>query len=183
MLARIPVALAMTAILPAAALAADNDNEADAELVRLGAEFDRLYAEWLGLEQEAYRLDDLVSEQIDIQEVARSGVRGSQWTERCKEWNALRIRTGCEAAITTAEAKAEVIDALSKRIRAIPAVGIAGIAVKASLLAFECLGVFDQLYFWNGGRYEDADLDTERLHRFVTEMRTMAGLPALRVTS
>lgn len=175
MLANVPAALTLAAILPTAALAGGNDNEADAELVRLGVEFDRLYAEYVVVLEEMLRISDRFEKEAE-----RQGISPARNRNDYAKWVRLSYDSGHEAAIAASNAKAEIIDEIARRIRAIPAVGVAGMAVKASVLHFDCLNDVEHVGYWSDESYDPDDWRVEQVHSFVAEIRAVAALPPLR---
>jgi hypothetical protein len=147
--------------LATAAVARADDN--DAELVRLGAEFERHYAEYLALFEES---DRLAADEADDMGL----------TQGSKAWFELRKERGAETAIEITNDKADELDKIAKRIRAIPAAGIVGLAVKASLLPFAVHNMEDEIAIKNGTPMDDLDWVTECLNGFVAEIRGMARL-------
>jgi hypothetical protein len=119
-------AIGIGALWPAAAAGADRD----AELIRLGAEFDRIYAEYLPLYEEVGRLGGIFEDAVDELELNIGGKADFA------VWRHLRIETGYEGAIIAAEAVGCRIDPLANRVFEIPAASIAGLAVKARYAQF-----------------------------------------------
>lgn len=156
------LAAASVLTIPVAA-AAFVHGDPDAELARLGADFERHYAEYLVLYEESDRVCALVDDEGE-----RMGLKpgGLAWLE-------LRKQRNVDAAIKISNEKAELLDDIADRIRAIPAVGIAGLAVKVSLLPFDMHNMGDEIAIKNG-LVDDLDLGTERLHSFIAEVHTVA---------
>lgn len=99
----------------------------DAELLRLGAEFEREHVILAELDMEVERLKSTFET-----EQKRLGIR---------EWdavNALREETGYEEGLTRLSDHLDRMDALTSVIRSIPAQTFAGLAVKVRVAAFDC---------------------------------------------
>ncbi|MGB7089512.1 MAG: hypothetical protein WBL57_06090 [Methylovirgula sp.] len=163
------LAAASVLTIPVAA-AAFVHGDPDAELARLGAEFERHYAEYVALAGEMIRIGDRFEEEAE-----RQGIDPRHRRDDYPKWVRLRHDVGYEAAITSSNAKAEIIDEIAKRIRAIPAAGIAGMAVKAAVLHFDCLTAVDHVGYWNDESYDPDDWGIEQVHNFVAEIRAIAG--------
>jgi hypothetical protein len=152
--------------VPVAAAAVARAGDADAELVRLGAEFERHFAEYLVLWEEGERALALVDDEADDKGLLQGSMA----------WLEFRKEKGGETAIEITNDKADELDKIAKRIRAIPAAGIVGLAVKASLLPFAVHNMEDEIAIKNGTPMDDLDWVTECLNGFVAEIRGMARL-------
>lgn len=102
----------------------------DAELIRLGEEFDRLYVEWLPLEAE---------------HAACARLRDKAWKTGGFKFSTEAYNACCEwAGVTAAEAaEAPVLDRLddlAERILALPARTFGGVAVKLRVVRFCAFG-------------------------------------------
>jgi hypothetical protein len=134
----------------------------DAELLRLGEEFERRYAASLPVDAECKRLERLFNEEWRR--------RGLSIDDNLAAWLELGAETGFEAAVEAENAACDRIDAVTKKIRETPAKTFAGLAVKARALRF------------------DAHLDTQRdlplgdqdwpehvMNEFVAEIEALAA--------
>lgn len=101
----------------------------DAELLRLGQEFERLHAAWLPVDAECTRLDELFEEEW--------GRRGLSIDANLGAWSRLKDEMGFEAALEAEERAFLLIDAVTTKIRETPAKTFAGLAVKARALRFD----------------------------------------------
>ncbi|MFG1282266.1 hypothetical protein [Xanthobacter autotrophicus] len=99
----------------------------DAELLRLGAAFEREHVTLAHLKKEEKRLKSV----FEV-ERARRGAQG--WDAL----TALQEETGYEAAIDRSSDQFDKLDALTGVIRSIPARSFAGLAVKARTTAYDC---------------------------------------------
>jgi hypothetical protein len=111
----------------------------DAHLLRLGAEFDRLYAAWLPIHAEVERLDKEFEK-----EWAKKGLSIDENLEparymqcRIAAWRQLQNEIGVDAALSGEDAACKLLDAVTKKIRGTPATTIVGLAVKARALRFD----------------------------------------------
>ncbi|MDI4657237.1 twin-arginine translocation signal domain-containing protein [Xanthobacter autotrophicus] len=111
------------AILPKAEAA----EHPDAELLRLGAEFEREHVILVHLKKEEKRCKSV----FEV-ERARRGTQG--WDDL----TALHEETGYEAAIDRSSDQFDKLDAITSVIRSIPAQTIAGLAVKVRATAYDC---------------------------------------------
>ena len=121
-----------TAVLASGALATACEATAahpDATLLRLGAEFGRLYAAWLPIYSEMWRLNDQFEK-----EWAKNGL---SIDDNFAEWAKLRTDMGVEAAAEANTAALDLIDAVATKIREMPAKTFAGLAIKARVLAYD----------------------------------------------
>lgn len=150
---------------PVAAAALAHAGKPDAELIALGSEFERHYAEYLALCEQSDRACAILDDEAQQMGLTRGGLA----------WFELRKQRGAEAANKITNDKAEELDKIAKRIRAIPATSIIGLAVKASLLPFTVYNMEDEIALKNGAPMNDMDWVTQCLHDFVAEIRRMAG--------
>lgn len=141
-----------------------NTDHSDAELLCLGAEFDKLFAEYVELKREEDRLEDIFEEELEKAGYDQKKDRG------LVEFFRVRNEVGFEQHITFDNEFAERIDEVTKEIRAIPAVTMAGIWVKARALRFDARGVKQV-----GLPDRDKDFDVECLDHFVAEIQQLAG--------
>ncbi|MEQ1956331.1 hypothetical protein [Mesorhizobium sp. CN2-181] len=152
-------ALAVAVATPAAAVCTMPTSEPDAELLRLGAEFERQYEAWKPYWRTMHAMGET------WQEFARSG----RFADFMDAW---RTPEGdaYEAAIETNNEKLTRLDELAKRIRAIPPSTLAGLMVHARVCRFDCL----PLPKLEEAR-EDWDWDVECLTGFLEHVERMAG--------
>ncbi len=132
----------------------------DAELVRLGAEFDRRCTELVPVTREYNRLHD----------VARK-----KWEAKNVPFNedvyfAVHDETGANAAALRHEAAFYSLQAVATKIRELPASGFAGLAVKVRVVRFENFNddAFDI-------PEKDMDWDVRCFHQFVAEIDRLAS--------
>lgn len=123
------LAAASVLTVPVAVAALAHPGEPDAALVRLGAAFKDCIPGWLVSLEESKRLSDIFDDACN-----QARITARSWDAWCQ----LRIATGFEGSIEAVDKKLEELNELSDRIRAIPALGPAGLAVKASVLLFDC---------------------------------------------
>jgi hypothetical protein len=163
----LPAAAAITLPAMAATAVLAGASHPDAELLRLGAEFDRLHAIWLPLHAEQARLAGVFSAAVTAAET--SGGKRLAWDE----FAALRCETGYEPAIERSWDEALTpLDSLSEEIREIPARTLPGLAVKARLLAY------DTDYSSRIDGPDAEDWDVQSFARFLGEIERMANMPA-----
>ncbi|MET3355930.1 UNVERIFIED_ORG: hypothetical protein ABID33_003857 [Xanthobacter viscosus] len=111
------------AILPKA----EAGEHPDAELLRLGAEFEREHVTLASLKNEEDRLNSVFEAEKE-----RRGTRG---------WDALTAlheEVGAKEAVSQASDQFDKLDAITSVIRSIPARTIAGLAVKVRATAYDC---------------------------------------------
>ncbi|HRO90962.1 MAG TPA: hypothetical protein PLC06_10730 [Promineifilum sp.] len=152
-------AIAPTTMTAAAAL---DYGRSDAELIRLGGEFDRLRAEYYPLRDEAHRLHHL-------------------WIDTCQ---ARGVRLGSEAAwviadevgVVAADHREEPVqiafDATVTAILAAPAATLVGLAVKAKVIRLEVLAHAVEP---TEAEYRAMDWGDETVIRFCFEIERMTG--------
>ena len=116
----------------------------DAELIRLGEEFARLYAEWLPINAEMKRLEE---------------VRQRVWDYLGSHFTVEAYQASCDACGLTQATDAndgvmDQLDALVEKINAVPARSLMGIAVKLRAIRYTsfALSEFD-------GEVDDLDWD------------------------
>lgn len=98
----------------------------DAELIRLGEEFDRLYAEWLPINAERKRLAAI---QSTAWEAAGTPFSIKAWVDSCDA-------CGLTPAEDANDAAMDRLDALAATIDATPAHSLAGIATKLRVIRY-----------------------------------------------
>ena len=101
--------------------------KSDAELIRLGAEFDRLHAEWLPALSEWNRLFGVAHEVWKAKNIPFS----------LEEVLAVQDETGATAASEREEAAINSLENVAEKIRELPASGFAGLAVKLRVLRYD----------------------------------------------
>lgn len=123
-----------------------DDRRADAELTRLGEEYQRRRQAWLAYRKECERLESLSNEArdagIDVLAQSRAAITDSM---RLAALYAARRATGYERAV---EENNEALDAMGQvgdQIRAAPAQTPVGLLVKARVLMDEALPVYEYL--------------------------------------
>lgn len=116
--------------VPALGSAAAIPSHPDAELLRLGKEFERRYAAFLPVDAECNRLGDVFEEALER-------TRLSSMDTNFEFWGQLRIETGFKAAIEAQNKALDDIDAVTTKIRETPAKTFAGLAVKARALRYD----------------------------------------------
>ncbi|QIB32673.1 hypothetical protein [Ancylobacter pratisalsi] len=153
----------LAAAVPLGAAALGDETSPDAELIRLGAEFDRLYSEWLPLWR---RWSDFESV-TRTEALAFAGKATSVWERYCQVSNA----NGCAEATAANDAASDKVTEVAGRIRQLPARGIHGLYVKARVVLFESFatGSHDSV--------ADEDMDWEVLCyvQFLREIASLAG--------
>lgn len=135
----------------------------DEELIALAREFKLAEATWKTVWEECERtLDDFESRNGDPRDHCPIKDFPEYWQKRHAE---------CEPSIEASADMAEVCDGIRKRLHAIPAKTIAGIAAKAETLQFDT-----SLYPKEPERpINEWDWDVECLHLFVEEVSAMAA--------
>jgi hypothetical protein len=131
------LAAATTASVPALAVAGSIASHPDAELLRLGAEFDRRRADYLPACKRCWYMEELFNEEADRRRLRPDSKRTYAL------WAKLRIETGCDDAATRQNELGEQVDAVTKRIRETPAKTWAGLAIKARALRFDTMLDFE----------------------------------------
>jgi hypothetical protein len=121
-------AVATGAATFAAAGAKPNGLHPDAELIRLGAEFDRLHAEWLSHLLEMQRMEQ------DFEDEAKR--RNLDCRRQFVAWMTLRKETGYEAAICVNDHALDLIDDVVKRIYSSSPATFAGVLLWAKAVRF-----------------------------------------------
>jgi len=101
----------------------------DAALLHLGAEFDQLYAAWLPIHAEMWRLHSQ-----HLEEWEKTGL---SIDENLAAYFQLRTKIGLDAVIEASEKALDPIDAVATKIRETPAKTFGGLAVKARVLAYD----------------------------------------------
>jgi hypothetical protein len=137
----------------------------DAELLRLGEEFERLHAAWLPVNAECTRLGEFFDQAWD-----RSGL---SLGENFEVWKQLRIESGVEAAGAAEERAFKLIDAVTTKIRETPAKTFAGLAVKARALRFDA-----HLSTQCDLPLKDQDWPEQVMNGFVAEIERLAAAAA-----
>lgn len=116
----------------------------DAELVRLGAEFDRAHAAWLPRWQEWRRLDDEWRATIKARGMSfHTHGEAAVW--------AVQSELGTEAASDANDLVLSQVERLADEIRPLHPTTIAGLAVKAKVACFDAVPIH-QLVKPEGGR-------------------------------
>lgn len=140
--------------------------EPDEELTAMAREFKLAEATWKTLWEECERtIDDFESRNGDPQDHCPINAFPEYWQKRHAE---------CEPSIEASADMAEVCDGIRKRLHAIPAKTIAGIAAKAETLQFDT-----GLYPKDPERpINEWDWDVECLHLFIEDARRLAKGPA-----
>lgn len=121
------LAAGTTASVPALAVGGAEASHPDAELLRPGAEFDRLHMAWLPLKAEADRLDLAYVAEARKMTAEAGGLNLDLWMRWGEE-------AGVNAAVEAEERAFEHIDAVTAKIREMAAKTFAGLAVKARAL-------------------------------------------------
>lgn len=141
------------------------DTALDAELVRLGAEFDRARAAWLPRWQEWRRLDD--------EWRATLKARGMSFHTHgdAAVW-AVQSEIGAEAASDANDLALSEVERLADEIRPLRASSVAGIAAKAKVACFDAVPMHQLMR-----------PDGERDHGFQSIIALLAEIEALARTS
>lgn len=142
-------------------------SEEDAQLLWLGAEFDRTLAEWRPLWREMWRLHDAWAEVLKARELSFA-VQGD---DAC--W-AVNEEIGGRAASEASNLVLDRLEALASEIKAIPPKTVAGIAVWARVARFECVSPFDL-----EKPQADLDLDVQHLLGFLAMIEQVAARQAV----
>lgn len=153
----IPVAVVGCIANPARAAAAD------AELIRLGAEFDRVYPSWLAAWREWQRHEDLWER--TLHERGMTGARRS--TEACL---AVFDEIGGRAASDANDALVKRLDDIANAIRAIQPTTLAGLAVWAKAARNDCVPPRDA-----ERAAEERDWDVKCLIGFLDQVEGLAA--------
>jgi hypothetical protein len=128
---------AAIAVLPIAAMGPAAAGKDDAELLRLGAELDAFYPQWLRDREREYAAHDAAEEELE----RRLGFQpGPHMTRpQAKEWHQTMIavwdETGTNAVVKSCEASWNRLDRIQQRLLKLEAHTPAGVAVKARALA------------------------------------------------
>jgi hypothetical protein len=165
-LAGMAATAAPVAAIPALAAAGD-----DADLLRLGADFDRLVAEWVQLQIEA---DD--REQIVISEGLQRGWFTLDWKNRARlvkehfdDVCALDRASGLNAANDAAEKVAVQVDAVASAAATLPPRTAAGLAVRARCARWHLSA---RAFL---GEFPEDDFPLEATHAFLDLVESFAG--------
>jgi hypothetical protein len=134
----------------------------NAELLRLGEEFEQRHVALLPIDAECNRLTGLFDEAWN-----RGGL---SMGDNFEVWKQLRIETGVEAAIEAEDKAFGLIDAVTTKIREMPAKTFAGLAVKARALRFDAL-----LNAQCDLPQEDQDWPEYVMNEFVAEIDRLAA--------
>jgi hypothetical protein len=134
----------------------------DAELLKLGEQFDEAYAEWVPLHAEWRKQSELFEAAYKIEP-------GDQKLE--KYFAALEAHPA-GAAGDANDAAIDRCNDLSNAVRAIPATTLAGLAAKARVAKFDC---FSPNQF--SGPHEDWDWDVKCFADLLSEIERLAGSP------
>lgn len=103
----------------------------DAELLRLGAHFEREHAVLLDLKAQEAAFEDIFETELE-----RRGLAPTE-TTMTAFW-ALRAETGFEEAVARSSKQFDRMDAVTATIRAIQAATLEGLAVKVRAAAYDC---------------------------------------------
>lgn len=103
----------------------------DVELIRLGADFDRLHADLLLVIKEQQPIHDAFEDAVEKFE-------GRGCRQPVGGWSDLRKEVGVEAAIKRENDAFDHADEIAAQVRAIPARTIVGFAIKLKVLAYDC---------------------------------------------
>jgi hypothetical protein len=133
----------------------------DAELLRLGEEFERHYVASLPVNAESKRLCELFDEAWERCGLSIDANFGGQ----------LRAETAVEAAIEAEERAFNLIEAVTTKIRETPAKTFAGLAVKARALRFGA-----HLNTQCDLPPEDQDWPEQVMNQFVAELDRLAAV-------
>jgi hypothetical protein len=133
----------------------------DAHLLRLGAKFDRLHAEWLPLNTKERLLGSIFHDEVER--------RGISADRQYKAWCKLRDETGYEAAIGATNDVLKLIDDVIGRIYATRPTTIAGIVVWARAVRFNV-----DLSKPSTAPAEDQDWDFFAMNNFVATLERLA---------
>lgn len=135
------------------AIAVPGSTHPDAEIIALGAEFDRRVAEWLPLRKtqlEKCAVRDDIGEQEGLIEFTRDRndrdrrlllltLPREEGRSRFDRWIQIQIETGAEDAITAENDALQRIDDINKLIRAIQPQTLGGLAVWAKITRFDAV--------------------------------------------
>jgi hypothetical protein len=135
----------------------------DAELLRLGEEFERRYAAFLPVDAECDRLKYVFEEAWKRTEL-------SSIDANLEFWSQMRIETGFEAAIEAQNRSFDDIDTVTTKIRETPAKTFAGLAVKARALRYDTY-----LSTQCNLPEEDQDWAEFVMNQFVAELERLAA--------
>lgn len=135
-------------------------SQADAEILRLGAEFDAVKAECDASDDDVAELQKALFEET----IARRGDLGSGNAIMLARWKS----SGLHAAERRYNALADRLEDIYGKILATPAAGFAGVAVKMRVLRWFS-GIEDQ------GDRRDQDLSDEWFNTIDEEIRRLAG--------
>jgi hypothetical protein len=137
----------------------------DAELLRLGEDFEQRHAAWLPVAAECTRLGGLFDEAWD-----RSGL---SLGDNFEVWKQLRIESGVEAAAEAEGRAFNLVDAVTTKIRGTPAKTFAGLAIKARALRFDA-----HLSTQCDLPLKDQDWPEQVMNEFVAEIDRLAAAAA-----
>ncbi|WP_442580583.1 hypothetical protein ACSBOB_00835 [Mesorhizobium sp. ASY16-5R] len=157
-------ALAVAVATPA--VAACSTPDADAELIRLGVEFDRTAREYLAIQPKRHAAYEIWSS-----ELVRLGIG---FGGKDRRYNRLMRSTGYGPLADRSNKLTNALIVLFGQIVALPATTIPGVAVKATAVA------------WDAGDYGFPDEDNSNgdpdylgFWAIVHELRALAGLPSI----
>jgi hypothetical protein len=166
LLARAPAAAALALAVPVSALGGAVIGN-DAELLALGARLDWLIAE----EERVYELEAPCRAAFNR---VRAEMQAEDRPHTNEEWNArLQHIDKLQPPGPSSEDLLDQMDAPMRRIAALPAHTVAGLAVKARATAVACRYMYSTHFF------EDAEWDHMHVRMLVAAVLTMAGQPLI----
>lgn len=150
----------LAAAIPVTVIAGAGELHPDVEIVALGKEFDRLHAAWVPLHKAHW----------DAWRRCRSILEAADDTGDEAFYSAVRQSRVDETA-AAADAAQKPLDALSAKIRDMPAMSLRGLSVKARVVLHEvfCPGSYD------GVADDDMNWDALCYVRFMREIAALAG--------
>lgn len=150
----------LAAAVPATVIAGAGELHADAEIVMLGEEFDRLRATWAPLHKAHW----------DAWRRCRSILEAADDTGDDAFYSAVHESRVDETA-DAADAAQKPLDALSAKIRGMPAKSLQGLSVKARVVLYESFGLASH----DGVADHDMDWNVLCYVRFMREIAALAG--------
>jgi hypothetical protein len=164
-------ALALAAASPAAAGLPQNPVpvDVDADLIRLGSEFERLYKEWVPLWRESERTHEAWWTTIEA--------RGLTWKDDIDAIWAVSREVGNEHAANVSNTALDKVNDIAERVRSIEPQTLAGLVVWAKVAKFEAVPL-SALATVQDLTAKELEWEHECLLKFFAQVDRMAGAVA-----
>lgn len=140
----------------------------DAALLKLKVDFDKQLAVVLATKTEIEALEQTFEDEVVRQRIP------TRWRTFDDPWWVLRRECGLEALCVRYSDEHEAMDTITKAIRETPAVGFAGLAVKAWATAFDIHFIYEF-----DTPLEDMDWQEQTYLLFLREIERMAAIEAV----